>query len=93
MLFADFGYYMEDHLEMFVALKYSDNFERTLIASINHNGVCNSTGAITGNILDAYLGVAAIPDKYIKNLNLSNVTTQIADDLYTGAASAEDALK
>ena len=78
---------------MFVALKYSDNFERTLIASINHNGDCNSTGEITGNILDSYLGVAAIPDKYIKNLKLSNVTAQIVDDLYTGAGPAEDALK
>lgn len=53
-----------------------------MIAAVNHSGDSDSTGAITGNILGAYLGLSGIPEKYIDNLELVDVLTELADDLY-----------
>ena len=69
---------------LYCALKYSDDFDKALIASVNHGGDSDSTGAITGNILGAYLGLSAIPKKYTNNLELLDVIIEMADDLYYG---------
>ena len=69
---------------IYCALKYDQDFDKALIAAVNHGGDSDSTGAITGNILGAYLGLSAIPEKYTKNLELLDVITEIADDLYYG---------
>lgn len=79
-------------IAIYCALKYADDFEKAVVASVNHRGDSDSTGAITGNILGAYLGLAAIPQKYVKNLELLDVISQIADDLYFGSANDETAL-
>lgn len=39
-------------------------------------------GAVTGNILGAYLGLSRIPPKYLDKLELKNVILEIADDLF-----------
>lgn len=67
---------------VYCALKYSDDFDKALIAAVNHGGDSDSTGAITGNILGAYLGLSGIPKKYTDNLELVDVLTELADDLY-----------
>ena len=67
---------------IYCALKYSNDFDKAIIAAVNHGGDSDSTGAIAGNILGAYLGLSAIPEKYTKNLELLDVITEIADDLY-----------
>ncbi len=35
-------------------MRYCDNFEKALIASVNHSDDSDSTGAVTGNIVGAY---------------------------------------
>ena len=67
---------------IYCALKYDHDFDKALIAAVNHGGDSDSTGAIAGNILGAYLGLSAIPEKYTRNLELLDVITEIADDLY-----------
>lgn len=69
-------------IAIYCALKYSDDFDKALIASVNHSGDSDSTGAVTGNILGAYLGLQAIPQKYIEHLELRRVIMELADDLY-----------
>ena len=69
-------------IAIYCALKYSGDFDKALIAAVNHNGDSDSTGAITGNILGAYLGLSGIPKKYIDNLELVDVLTELAEDLY-----------
>jgi len=69
-------------IAIYCALKYDHDFDKAIIAAVNHGGDSDSTGAITGNILGAYLGLSAIPEKYTKNLELLDVITEIADDLY-----------
>lgn len=68
-------------ISLYCALKYRDDFRRALIAAVNHSGDSDSTGAITGNILGAYLGLSAIPAAWLDNLELKEVIVQVADDL------------
>lgn len=68
-------------ISVYCALKYSDNFEKAIISSVNHSGDSDSTGSVTGNILGAYLGINAIPPKFKTNLELYPLITAIAEDL------------
>ena len=70
-------------IAIYCVLKYPDNFDNAVIASVNHDGDSDSTGAVTGNILGAYLGFHSIPDKFLERLELKNVIIQMADDLYS----------
>ena len=78
------GWVAEETLAIaaYCALKYSNDFEKAIIAAVNHSGDSDSTGAVTGNILGAYLGEAAIPSKYTDVLELTDVITEIANDLF-----------
>lgn len=69
-------------IAIYCALKYPNDFEKALIASVNHSGDSDSTGSVTGSILGAYLGLRAIPEKYTKQLELKQVIMEMADDLY-----------
>lgn len=71
-------------IALYCALKHSHDFDRAIIAAVNHKGDSDSTGAITGNILGAYLGLGKIPQKYTDKLELKDVIFEIADDLYNG---------
>lgn len=68
-------------ISLYCALKYKDDFKMALIAAVNHNGDSDSTGAITGNILGAYLGVNVIPQEWIEKVELKDVLIRVADDL------------
>lgn len=69
-------------IALYCALKYPHDFDRAIIASVNHQGDSDSTGAVTGNILGAYLGLQGIPAKYINHLELKDLILEVADDLY-----------
>ena len=56
---------------------------------MNHDGDSDSTGAITGNILGAYLGFEAIEDKWKRDLELSDLILETADDLCLGCPMEE----
>ncbi len=47
-------------IALYVSLKYRDDFRKALQVSVNHDGDSDSTGAITGNILGAYLGMRKV---------------------------------
>ena len=59
------------------------------MCAVNHSGDSDSTGAICGNIMGAFLGRKKIPDYYIKYLELLDVIEEIAEDLYTGCIISE----
>lgn len=71
-------------ISVYCVLKYRDDFKLALITAVNHNGDSDSTGAITGNIIGAYLGVKAIPTEWIEKVELRDEVIQVADDLLTG---------
>ena len=71
-------------IAIYSCLKYKDDFEKAIIVAVNHKGDSDSTGAIAGNILGAYLGVHAIPSKFIEHLELKDVIIKVANDLTGG---------
>ncbi len=66
------------------ALRYRGDFKKAVIAAVNHDGDSDSTGAITGSILGAYLGLGRIPAGWVGNIELKDVLIEVADDLLTG---------
>lgn len=71
-------------IAVYCAVKYFDNFEKAVIASVNHKGDSDSTGAVTGNILGAVVGYDAIPEFFKTDLELHDVILHVADDLWRG---------
>lgn len=76
-------------IAVYCALKYPEDIDRALIASVNHKGDSDSTGAIAGNIVGAHVGLSGIPDKYKKNLELYDIIIELADDLYNDCPLSE----
>ncbi len=69
-------------IAIYCSLKYEYDFEKALIAAVNHDGDSDSTGSVTGNILGAYLGINRIPKKFIDRLELKDYILKLAEDLY-----------
>lgn len=71
-------------IAIYCSLRYRDDLRQALIVAVNHDGDSDSTGAITGNILGAYLGIEALSSSWISKLELHEVILQVADDLLMG---------
>lgn len=69
-------------ISLYCALTARD-FESGVIRAVNHSGDSDSTGAISGNLLGAMLGLPAIPERWLKPLELKSAITAMADDLAT----------
>jgi len=59
------------------------SFRHGVILAVNHDGDSDSTGSIVGNLLGAVHGVKAIPAEWLEQLELREVITELADDLYS----------
>lgn len=68
-------------IAVYCSLKYQDNFEKAIIASVNHSGDSDSTGAVTGNIIGAIVGYSNIPSKFVENLELKRELEDLAKAL------------
>jgi len=68
-------------IALYCALKYQNDFSKGTIAAVNHNGDSDSTGAVTGNILGAWLGFEKINPSWLENLELRNVINELSKDL------------
>ena len=71
-------------IAIYCTAKYFDEFEKAMVASVNHKGDSDSTGAVTGNILGAAVGYDAIPQHFKNDLELHDVILHVADDLWRG---------
>lgn len=76
-------------IALYCSLKYQNDFSKGVIIAVNHKGDSDSTGAVTGNILGALLGYAAIEGKWKKDIELSDVILEMADDLCHGCQMSE----
>jgi ADP-ribosylglycohydrolase len=61
--------------------KIKERSRHPVVLAVNHGGDSDATGAITGNILGAMLGVSAIPERCLKPLELKAVIEAVAEDL------------
>lgn len=85
-------------IALFAAIRHIDSVEEALIASVNHDGDSDSTGAVTGNIMGAIYGYEPIKNANLlcpkgkrleEIVELSDVILAIADDLTTGCIISE----
>ena len=76
-------------IAVYCAVRYQDDFAAAIRASVNHKGDSDSTGAICGNILGAWLGAEAVGKAFdLSRLELADVIKEIADDLFVAAGDS-----
>lgn len=68
-------------IAIFSVMRHIDSFENCIVCAVNHDGDSDSTGAIAGNIIGAIHGHSAIPDYYLKDLEIESVLVSATDDL------------
>ena len=61
-----------------------NDFDAAMITAVNHSGRSAAVGAITGAILGARMGEAALPEFYLECLEPTHILLDLADDLYHG---------
>ena len=77
-------------IALYCSLKYQNDFSKAVIAAVNHNGDSDSTGAVAGNIVGAWLGYEAIEEKWLRDLELRHILLEMANDLYVGCPKTAD---
>lgn len=76
-------------IAVYCSIKYQNDFIKAVTVSVNHDGDSDSTGAVTGNIMGAYLGFHKIPQRYIEPLELKDVIEETAVDLFEDCRMSE----
>lgn len=71
-------------IAVYCTYKYLDDFEKAVVAAVNHGGDSDSTGAVTGNLMGAAVGYEAIPEHFTEDLEMHDVILHVADDLWRG---------
>ena len=86
-------------IALYCTMRHTDSVERAIIASVNHSGDSDSTGAVTGNIMGAIHGYERIKTDNLlcpagntleETLELTEITLALAEDLITGNPIADD---
>jgi ADP-ribosylglycohydrolase len=67
-------------ISLFCALR-ADSFEHGARLAVNHGGDSDSTGSLTGQLLGTLWGVDSLPARWLDQLELREVTDQLARDL------------
>lgn len=68
-------------IALYCSLRYHYDFSECIIKAVNHKGDSDSTGAIAGNIIGAWIGYDEIENKWKDNLELEKVIVNLADNL------------
>ena len=72
-------------IALYCCLRHQNSFAEAVRYAVNHKGDSDSTGAIAGNIIGAYLGMdnikATFPDYW--KVEFYDLITEIANDLHT----------
>lgn len=70
-------------IAVFCAVRHQDDFAAAIRAAVNHKGDSDSTGAICGNILGAWLGKEAVAAAFdLDHLELRVVIEKMANQLF-----------
>lgn len=76
-------------IAVYCSIRYENDFSKAIIAAVNHDGDSDSTGAVTGNIVGAWVGFDAIDSKWKDNLELFDIIEEVAEDLCHGCQIEE----
>ncbi|MBM6869265.1 ADP-ribosylglycohydrolase family protein [Pseudoflavonifractor phocaeensis] len=75
------------YIAVFCAVRHQDDFCAALRAAVNHKGDSDSTGAVCGNILGAWLGREGVEAAFnLKDLELADVIVETAQTLFQSTA-------
>ncbi len=77
-------------IAVYCSLVHRNDFRKAVCLAVNHDGDSDSTGAITGNILGAYLGIEGIPAEWRERVELKDEIITLADDLLIGFEDSEN---
>ncbi len=69
-------------IAVFCALRYQDDLAECLSVAVTHDGDSDSTGAIAGNIVGAWLGAGAIPADWLDAIELRDVVDEMAQKIW-----------
>lgn len=69
-------------IALFCAVRHFNDFEKAMVAAVNHNGDSDSTGAVAGNILGAALGYDAIPGHFKDDVEFHDLAVHLARSLH-----------
>ena len=77
-------------ISLFCAVRFQDDFASAVRASVNHRGDSDTTGAVCGNILGAWLGREAVEKSMdLSPLELKDTVIRMADDLIACAGGID----
>ena len=76
-------------IAMYCAFKYSEDFEKGVIAAANHSGDSDSTAAVTGSILGTYWGLRRLPQKMVEPIELKEAILELAEKMHLNKLSTE----
>lgn len=65
-------------IAVYCCLKHPENMTDCLSAAVTHKGDSDSTGAVAGNLLGAWLGADAIDEEHLAQLELRDVIEEMA---------------
>lgn len=77
-------------ISVYCSIAAAGDFKKGLSLAVNHSGDSDSTGAITGNIMGAQLGMGALPKSWLEHLELREVIEEIASDMFNGVEDLPD---
>lgn len=68
----------------YACLKFPGDYERALVAAVNHSGDSAATGCVAGALMGTAVGTEGIPEFYLDPLELREILEEMADDLFQG---------
>ena len=68
-------------ITIFVSIVFENDFEKGVLAAVNHSGDSDSTGSMVGQLLGVRLGEKVLPQKWIDNLVGNTVVETICTDI------------
>ena len=77
-------------ISLYCCLRHQSSFADAVSYAVNHNGDSDSTGAIAGNIMGAYLGFEKIKESFPNywKVEAYDLITEIASDLCRGVPNS-----
>lgn len=81
-------------IAVFCAVRYQEDFAAAIRSSVNHKGDSDSTGAICGNILGAWLGSEAVEAAFeLEDLELRDVIEEVANQLFEAVEGSDSSVE
>ena len=76
-------------MALYCFLRHPGDYKKTVLRGANTSGDSDSVACIAGGISGAYLGIAAIPDKWVRCIEKTIFLEELAIRLATGKCAVD----